>query len=204
MTGHDRVHELQEQLRLVEARFEPLRRSYDKAAWASLESEAAVIRGKLIELTGDPYGRPKRKPERPPDPDRLNATYDSPAEIPSDVLRWVQRRAALLTSDATDAVRWARIIDTLQDERYPDGEMTVYRAVASGDDIRPGDWVSTERRYAEDHLRRYLNGRGKVIPMVVDGRDVLISPTGNSEEAIYAPRSYSGPIVIQADNKPVP
>jgi hypothetical protein len=106
--------------------------------------------------------------------------YNSPAETPADVLRWVRRHAALLTSDSTDAVRWARIIDTLDVERYPQGNLTVNRAVAEGHEIRPSDWVTLDRRSAEDHLRRYLDGRGQVLEMIVDGSDVLVSPTGNT------------------------
>jgi hypothetical protein len=37
----------------------------------------------------------------------------------------------------------------------------------------------------------YFNGNGKIVSMDVDGRDVLVSPTGNYEEAIYAPLQYS-------------
>lgn len=200
MSDNDRVRELQEQLSRVEANFEPLRRVYDSTAWAALESDAAAIRRQLVELTGDPYGRSKRKRETPPDPERLNARYDSPETVPEDVLRWAQRHAALLTSDATDAVRWARIINTLHDERYPAGDLTLYRAVAEGNEIRPGDWVTMHRQYAEDHLRRYLNGRGQVVAKIVDGQDVLVSPTGNAEEAIYAPRNSCAPIVLRADS----
>jgi hypothetical protein len=204
MSDNDRVRELQEQLRLVEAKFEPLRRSRDETAWAAVESEAAAIRRELVELTGDPYGRPKVRREQAPDSLRLNAPYNSPGEIPADVLRWVRRHAALLTSDATDAVRWARIIDTLKDDRYPQGNVTVCRAVAEGHEIRPGDWVTLDRRYAEDHLRRYLNGRGQVLEMIVDGSDVLVSPSGNAEEAIYAPRQFSGPVSLNPENGSVP
>jgi len=37
----------------------------------------------------------------------------------------------------------------------------------------------------------YFDGKGRIISMDVDGRDVLVSPTGNYEEAIYAPLKYS-------------
>lgn len=198
--SNGKVRQLQQQLRDTEAKFEPLRKQFDQAAWDALSEQAAALRRELFALTGDAYGNPKKKVrETPPDDDRLDARYDSPDEVPQDVMSWVRRHASLLTSDATDAVRWSRIIDTLEDDRYPEGEITLYRAVAAGDDIRPGDWVTTNRKYAEDHLRRHLNGRGRVIELVVDGQDVLVSPTGDTDEAIYAPREFSGPPLSPGD-----
>jgi hypothetical protein len=135
---------------------------------------------------------PKRAP-RPPQPsdEIMNAEYNHPSEIPPDVYQAATKKN-VITSDANDAVRWARILGTNKDPRYPSGRTTVYRAV-DGDGIREGDWVTTERQYAEDHNKRYLGGKGKIEEMDVDGRDLLQSPTGNSEEAIYAPMELSGP-----------
>ena len=132
------------------------------------------------------------RPSKPSD-EALAARYDTPSSVPADVRDWVKQNASIITSDASDAVRWGRIDDTLNDERYPGGRISIYRAVANGDEIRAGDWVTTERKYAEEHLDRYLGGKGEILEDSVDGRDVLTSPTGNSEEAIYAPRQYSGP-----------
>jgi len=156
------------------------------------------VRKKLFDMTGDWYGKPKVKLSKPSD-ELLEGVYLSPEDVPLDVRQWVQRNANLLTSDATDAVRWWRISDTLQDDRYPAGEMEIYRAVA-GDEIRPGDWVTTSRAYAELHLARHLRGKGFSLSDTVDGQDVLMSPTGNDEEAIFAPRSLSGPICADDDD----
>jgi hypothetical protein len=107
--------------------------------------------------------------------------------------RYIFKHKPLLTSDATDAVRWSRIINSRNEQRYPSMETTIYRAVDNRDydEIREGDWVTTDEKYAIQHNNKYFDGQGKVISMVVDGRDVLVSPTGNSEEAIYAPLKYS-------------
>ena len=51
--------------------------------------------------------------------------------------------------------------------------------------------VTIDEKYAIKHNNKYFNGDGKILSMDVDGRDVLISPTGNREEAIYAPLKYS-------------
>lgn len=192
---------LRELLQATEARHEPLRRKRpsDRAAlaeweaqWESIIEDARQVRAVLYALTGDPYGKPKEPRPKPPADELLEAAYSHPSEVPPEVMDWLRRRNQILTSDASDAVRWCRIVDTLRDDRLAAGEVTIYRAV-DGDEIRPGDWVTTERAYAEEHLRRWLGGRGQVLEDVVDGRDVLASPTGNAEEAIYAPRSLSGP-----------
>lgn len=198
------VEKLQAQLKLSEAKLDPLRKLkiYGGPQWDAVLHESGALRMELFALTGDYYGKPKVKLVRPSD-DALQAEYASPSEVPADVRRWVHKNSALLTSDATDAVRWGRIAGTLRDSRYPAGELTIYRALADGDEIRPGDWVTTEREYAEQHLSRYLNGNGQILQESVDGRDVLQSPTGNAEEAIYAPREFSA-AVPQDDNSGTP
>lgn len=183
---------LQKQLADVEAKYEVLRtqKKQHTPEWDAIAKEAAPIHVKLFELTGDWYGRPKVKLVKPSDDDLL-AEYETPGDVPQHVMNWLLKRNQILTSDATDAVRWSRIVGTKKDDRYPSGDMTVYRAVI-GDEIRPGDWVTTDLSYAQDHLRRYLGRGGQVLQLDVDGRDVLVSPTGNSEEAIYAPLEFSG------------
>lgn len=162
-----------------------------------LAESAKNVRIRLFELTGDWYGKPKAKLSRPSD-ELLQATYDSPEDVPPEVLQYERMRGALF-ADATDAQRWARIVGTAKHERLA-GSVTIYRAVddrAVDDEseIRPGDWVSTSRAYVEEHARRWFSGHGRVIAMDVDGSDVLASPTGNFEEAIYAPLELSGDLI---------
>lgn len=198
----DNVPALKKQLAQVEKDgFDRLRKRGVRGGpeWDAVVEQAAAIRRQLFALTGDYYGQPRTKITRPSSED-LEAPYASPSDVPRNVRLWVQKHSAILTSDATDAVRWGRIENTLRDERYPDGDIEIFRAVADGDEIRPGDWVTTEREYAEEHLRRYLDGRGSILSETVNGRDVLVSPTGNYEEAIYAPRSLSGPVESAAGN----
>jgi hypothetical protein len=52
-------------------------------------------------------------------------------------------------------------------------------------------WVTTSPEYAQMHLEKYLKNKGRIIHERVNGQDVLVSPTGNAEEAIFAPRQYS-------------
>lgn len=155
---------------------------------------AAFCRDKLFGLTGDYYGRPKRSVVAPSH-DALTASYEFPWLVPADVLQWERRRSSIY-ADATDAQRWARIAWTENDARFPSGDLVVFRAVGAGeeagDQIRPGDWVTPDESYAREHLERSLGGCGRVLSMVVDGRDVLVSPTGDFQEAIYAPLEFSG------------
>ncbi|MCZ8256179.1 MAG: hypothetical protein O9327_10985 [Polaromonas sp.] len=187
------VPALQARLADLEAQYEPIRKPENRnyPLWDAISAAAAQCRQRLFALTGDSYGRPKTKPTRPSDQE-LGAEYATPCAIPAPLMSWARRNLGIITSDGTDLVRWSRIVDTLDDERLDEGEVTIYRAV-DGDDIREGDWVTTDRAYAQMHLSRHLRGRGQVVEMRVDGRDVLMSPTGNYEELIYAPREFSGP-----------
>lgn len=158
------------------------------------EKEAVKIRLRLYQLTGDYYGETKAdKEKKKVKPNGLDNNYNYPDDVPKNIYRWILNNTSLLSTDATDAVRWSRIINTKNDSRYPKGQIIIYRAVDNHDysDIREGDWVTTDKKYAIEHNNRYFNGKGKIISMNVDGRDVLVSPTGNYEEAIYAPLEYS-------------
>jgi len=182
---------LQKKLRALEDWFP--NNTYGKLGykdWEAKADEAVKLRQQLYQLTGDYYGETKEdKAKQNIKPKGVDARYDSPQDVPLNVYRWISKNTSLLTSDATDAIRWSRIINTKDDWRYPSGTITVYRAVdnKSYNDIREGDWVTTDRKYAIEHNDRYFDGNGKVIEMEVDGKDVLVSPTGNDEEAIYAP-----------------
>lgn len=107
-------------------------------------------------------------------------------------MQYIDKNSSILNDDASDAVRWHRIINTQNEERYPNEKITIYRAVEKPyNEIREGDWVTTQREYAEQHNDKYLNSNGNIVEMTVNGKDVLTSPTGNTEEAIYAPMELS-------------
>ena len=198
------ILDLQTDLAKAEASLEALRKARSikppmewNVLWEAAIEAAVPFRQQLFALTGDAYGKPKKaKLERPSDDD-LEADYGSPEAVPPGVRAWIATQS-ILTQDATDAVRWSRITNTLDDDRYSPGDLTLYRAVGNGDDItddiRPGDWVTTDRAYAEDHLARWLGGKGSILSVTVDGADVLASPTGNATEAIYAPLELSRPL----------
>lgn len=202
----DLIASLQKQLAEIEQRFEPLRKNrlYNSPEWSQAEEAAKAVRKQLWDLTGDAYGRPKSTRPKKPDDELLGARYDSPEDVPVEVMAWVRKHSPLITSDASDAVRWARIIDSQGDDRYPEGDLTLYRAIGRGDEmiseIRPGDWVTTSLEYAQEHLSRWLDGKGELLELTVDGCDVLVSPTGNHEEAIFAPVELSGPVERESNS----
>lgn len=171
--------------------------SYDKKImlekeWDNIQREIDFLRRDLYNLTGDAFGNDTNKVKKLVKPMGLNKQYNHPNEVPKAVYRWILNNDSLLYSDASDAVRWSRIVNSSDEPRYR-GDITIYRAVNNNeyDDIREGDWVTTEERYAILHNNKYFNGNGKIISMDVNGRDVLKSPTGDVEEAIYAPLKYS-------------
>jgi hypothetical protein len=169
----------------------------NKKKFKAYSVEISKIRKRLKELTGNEYGTLPRE-RKNLKPDGLDNSYDHPSEVPTDVYKYIYKHMPLLTSDATDAVRWSRIINSKDEERY-DGSMTIYRAVEpqyNDSEIRAGDWVTPYKEYAEMHNNRHFNGKGEILSMDVEGEDVLVSPTGNHEEAIYAPLEYSIDIKI--------
>lgn len=185
--SNSEIKKIQRELWNVEHWFES--NKYNEKTWGDKEEQAKLLRLKLFALTGDYYGETKiDRDKKNIKPQGLNKSYNSPEDVPVSVYKWILANTSLLNTDATDAVRFSRIINTANDDRYPQGMMTIYRAVDNPeyDEIRSGDWVTTDIKYAENHLRMYFDS-GKIISADVDGKDVLISPTGDTEEAIYAP-----------------
>ena len=78
------------------------------------------------------------------------------------------------------------------DKRYyepaKDGRVTIYRAM-TGDRIRPGDYVTNSKAYAEDHLAAALRGEGKVVAIP----NVKLSELQamNPNEFFYTPESIT-------------
>lgn len=192
--ANNEVKLLQKELnRLENVELEKARTTQNYNLFDKIVDDINDIRRKLYQLTGDGYGNSKQEKQKLNiEPKGLNKKYEHPNDVPKKVYKWILDNQSLLYSDATDAVRWSRIINTKDEPRYR-GDITIYRAVNNHDyeEIRQGDWVTTDEKYAIEHNNRYFNGKGKILSMDVNGRDVLLSPTGDREEAIYAPLKYS-------------
>jgi len=70
-----------------------------------------------------------------------------------------------------------------------DGSVTLYRATPQGDAIGPGDYVTNDRTYAEQHISANLGGKGKIttLPATLDD----IYPADGPKEFWYVPSSVT-------------
>jgi hypothetical protein len=194
-SSSNEIKSLQKQLKDIEDSYEPLRRAgkFDTEEWESIGKRATEVRTKLKKLSGSLYGEKTiRNGLATVPPKKFNDSYETPYDVPKNVMDYALSQN-IITSDANDAIRLSRIYDTQNEARLSGSNVKLYRAVEHGKGgIRPGDWVTTDRNYAIDHNNRYFDGKGSIEEVVVDGKDILESPTGNAEEAIYAPFELSG------------
>jgi len=66
------------------------------------------------------------------------------------------------------------------------GDLTLYRAMPKGMEIEAGDWVTTGKEYAEEHLGRWVEG-GVIVELYVPGDEVW-SHAEDPNEMIYIPK----------------
>jgi hypothetical protein len=93
---------------------------------------------------------------------------------PSDIY---SRNAAQLYGDG-DIKRDAEVFRVIQGFRNkPDAKVTIYRAVPKDlpkdAKINPGDWVTIDKRYAQDHGLRNFDGNFKVLKKDVTAKDIF-------------------------------
>jgi hypothetical protein len=83
--------------------------------------------------------------------------------------------------------RLSRATIALGNENKPsDSTVTAYRALPDGYSIETGDWVTTDKQYADDHLEKKLDGQGCVASIEVSG-DTLYE-TSSVNEQVFVPR----------------
>jgi hypothetical protein len=117
------------------------------------------------------------------------------------------------TSEPWDSESWSTILNF---RNRPNAALRVYRAVPKtvkgkgNTAIKPGDWVTTSKRYAINHGKSALNGEYRVLSKVVKARDLFTN--GDSwHEWGYDPQpehlgySHRGHVAYAlAKGKPVP
>ena len=81
----------------------------------------------------------------------------------------------------------------------PDGKLTLYRATPTGEPIRPGDYVTNERAYAEQHIAANLGGKGKITKLVATLDDIY--PADGPKEFWFAPKSLEKDIRYAVEKK---
>ena len=80
----------------------------------------------------------------------------------------------------------------------PDAEITVYRATPNADkSINAGDWVSTSKKYAEQHGERYLEGGYDIAQMTVKASE--LHTDGDLHEWGYNPKETTTDDAYKAD-----
>mgnify|MGYP001563414270 CR=1 FL=1 len=67
-----------------------------------------------------------------------------------------------------------------------DGNLTLYRATPTGEEIKPGDYVTNSLQYAKDHIKANL-GKGKIAKIEATLDDIY--PADGPGEFWYAPKS---------------
>ena len=192
---------------------------------ASPEPEADRPKSRFSHPEGTPpppaWTPPPRedRPEPPPEPEdgyrmehRPDDTGPNAASIaggesddaewsmPSDVLQYPERYTGA-TDMLDETVRQLRAV-----EGDPDGEITIYRAAPPGTGIRPGDWVTMSRAYAEQHNESNVGGEGEITAITVPARDVKFAGDDlmewgywPSEEAPDTPEADATPEVPELD-----
>ena len=66
-----------------------------------------------------------------------------------------------------------------------DRKLTIYRATPTGEEISAGDYVTTSRLYAEEHIRSNLGGKGKITS--IQGTLDDLAPADAPNEFWYVP-----------------
>ncbi len=68
-----------------------------------------------------------------------------------------------------------------------DGRLTLYRATPTGEEIKPGDYVTNSLQYAKDHIKNNLGNKGKISKIEATLDDIY--PADGPGEFWYAPKS---------------
>ena len=72
----------------------------------------------------------------------------------------------------------------------PDAELTIYRATI-GNKINPGDWVTPSKAYAEYHNNSQFDGKGNVLEMKVQAKDIQFAGDDINEFGYFPNTGYS-------------
>ncbi|MCK4525987.1 hypothetical protein KAW18_01345, partial [candidate division WOR-3 bacterium] len=121
---------------------------------------------------------------------KLKAVPKIEKELPSvyrprglkDAIELRKETGSLETYDLQSQAEW------LGDKHPPkDGKLTLYRATPTGEEIKPGDYVTNDLAYAKLHIKANLGGKGKIAKIEAILDDIF--PADASKEFWYAPKS---------------
>jgi len=117
---------------------------------------------------------------------------------PEDVYSYNGLRYYGTGEDALDSAAFSLIREA---EARPYMGVTIYRAVEKdGEGIRPGDWVTTSRRYAKEHGEGALGGNYKIVSKRVRARDIYTSGDSWLEWGYHPQHTYYPKLVKRDEN----
>jgi len=109
--------------------------------------------------------------------------HDLSGIIPKDVYTVKGKSLYGLGDPVIDREWW---MTAMKAKGKPDADVTIYRAVPKGvQNINSGDWVTTSKRYAENHGESALSGDYEIISKTVKAKD--LSTAGDPQEYGYHP-----------------
>jgi len=113
--------------------------------------------------------------------------HDLSGIIPKDVYTVKGKSLYGLGDPVIDREWW---MTAMKAKGKPDADVTIYRAVPKGvQNINSGDWVTTSKRYAENHGESALSGDYEIISKTVKAKD--LSTAGDPQEYGYHPAAIS-------------
>ncbi len=145
------------------------------------------------------YTHKPSKVEAPPpgivQPGATSGVYRARGLEDAIALRRDEPGGSLANYDAQSTKEWLR-------EQTPpaDGKLTLYRATPSGEQIKPGDYVTNSLQYAKDHITNNLAGKGKITSIEATLDDIY--PADGPGEFWYAPKSIEKPAATSGGKQP--
>lgn len=153
----------------------PLEQEYQAALAAQDHTAAHKIVLKAAGITPKDYSIDRGGAHSPAGPDSGAPAYDLEQVYPKDVYGPEGRRFYGTGDDGIDNQAYSLAL-SLRDR--PNASVKIFRAVAKGEPrtINPGDWVTTVRRYAQEHADGNVgSGGGDIVSKTVTAKDIYTS-----------------------------
>jgi ribosomal protein S18 acetylase RimI-like enzyme len=138
--------------------------------------------GKIPPMTPKKGAGEKPTEKNPVTPGSGNQVYRSRGPEDAQLMREEDPNGSLANYDKQSQREWLRGANPPSD-----GKITLYRATPEGKEIAAGDYVTSSRKYAEDHIKNNLGGEGKISQISATLDDIY--PADGPGEFWYAPKN---------------